>query len=89
VNLAKISANGQITLPSDIRRFLGVSSGDKVLFIPKENGEVVLSNAASSIQPMTKKQFLEELEISRNQAADGQTRDAKTATKSLRSQYGL
>ena len=32
MNLAKISANGQLTLPIEIRRHLSVKSGDKVLF---------------------------------------------------------
>lgn len=47
MNLAKISANGQITVPVEIRRLLGVKSGDKLLFIQKEDGEVVVSNASS------------------------------------------
>lgn len=47
MNLAKISANGQITLPVEIRRLLGLKSGDKVLFFQKENGEIVMSNASA------------------------------------------
>ena len=47
MNLAKISANGQLTLPIEIRRLLGVKSGDKVLFWEKPNGEVVVSNASA------------------------------------------
>lgn len=47
MNLAKISANGQITLPIEIRRLLGLKSGDKVLFLQKQNGEIVLSNASA------------------------------------------
>lgn len=89
MNLAKISANGQITLPSDIRKFLGVGSGDKLLFIPRENGEVVISNASSAFQAMTRTQFMDELEISRNQAENGQVKDAKQAVKALRNKYGL
>ncbi len=34
MNLAKISANGQITVPVEIRRLLGLKSGDKILFYP-------------------------------------------------------
>jgi len=30
--LAKVTSKGQITLPRDVRRRLGVRSGDKVLF---------------------------------------------------------
>ena len=47
MNLAKISANGQITIPVEIRRLLGLKSGDKILFFQKENGEVVVSNASA------------------------------------------
>ena len=47
MNLAKISANGQITLPIEIRRQLGLKSGDKVLFLKNSNGEIVLNNASA------------------------------------------
>lgn len=47
MNLAKISANGQITVPIEIRRLLGLKSGDKLLFFQKQNGEVVVSNASA------------------------------------------
>lgn len=48
MNLAKISANGQITVPIEIRRQLGLKSGDKILFIQNQNGEIVVSNASSA-----------------------------------------
>lgn len=47
MNLAKISANGQITVPVEIRRLLGLKTGDKVLFYQKRDGEIVLSNASA------------------------------------------
>ena len=47
MNLAKISSNGQITVPVEIRRMLGLKSGDKILFIRKRNGEIVVSNASA------------------------------------------
>lgn len=47
MNLAKLSTNGQITVPVEIRRMLGLKSGDKILFYQKENGEVIMSNASS------------------------------------------
>ena len=47
MNLAKISANGQITVPVEIRRLLGLKSGDKNLFLQKRDGEIVISNASS------------------------------------------
>jgi AbrB family looped-hinge helix DNA binding protein len=47
MNLAKVSANGQITVPVEIRRILGLKSGDKILFIQKPNGEIVINNAST------------------------------------------
>ena len=47
MNLAKISVNGQITVPVEIRRLLGLKSGDKILFYQKQDGKVVLSNASA------------------------------------------
>ena len=47
MNLARVSSNGQITVPAEIRRMLGIRSGDKILFFQNENGDVVISNASS------------------------------------------
>lgn len=47
MNLAKVSANGQITVPVEIRRLLGLRSGDKVLFFQKQDGDIVISNASA------------------------------------------
>ena len=48
MNLAKVSQNGQITVPIEIRRQLGLKAGDKILFLQNGNGEIVLSNASSN-----------------------------------------
>jgi AbrB family looped-hinge helix DNA binding protein len=48
MNLAKVSANGQITVPSEIRRLLGIRVGDKILFAQNANGEVVVNNASAN-----------------------------------------
>lgn len=47
MNLAKISANGQITVPIEIRKLLGLKSGDKILFFQKTNGDIVINNASA------------------------------------------
>ncbi len=47
MNLVKISASGQITVPMEIRQLLGLKSGDKIMFHQKQDGEVVLSNASA------------------------------------------
>ncbi|MDR2742320.1 MAG: type II toxin-antitoxin system PrlF family antitoxin [Treponema sp.] len=44
MELAKITLRGQITIPVEIRKKLGVKDGDKVVFI-EENGRIVMENA--------------------------------------------
>jgi AbrB family looped-hinge helix DNA binding protein len=46
VNIAKVSANGQITVPVEIRRALKLKEGDKVIFYQRENGEIVVNNTS-------------------------------------------
>ena len=48
MNLARVSSNGQITVPVEIRRTLGLKTGDKILFLQNPNGEVVISNASAN-----------------------------------------
>lgn len=57
MNLAKISANGQITVPVEIRRLLGLKSGDKILFFQNPHGEVVIGNASSQAIYKAQKAF--------------------------------
>ncbi len=45
MELAKITMRGQITIPIEIRKRLGVRDGDKVIFL-EENGRVIMENAA-------------------------------------------
>lgn len=46
MNLARVSTNGQITVPVEIRRALKIKEGDKVLFYQKSNGEIVINNTS-------------------------------------------
>ncbi|HIT07572.1 MAG TPA: AbrB/MazE/SpoVT family DNA-binding domain-containing protein [Candidatus Merdivicinus faecavium] len=62
MNLAKISANGQITVPLEIRRKLGLKSGDKILFLQNQNGESVVSNASAAAIQKTQTAFAEAAE---------------------------
>ena len=43
MNIAKISPKGQITVPTEIRKKLGVSAGEQVIFLEK-NGEIIIEN---------------------------------------------
>jgi antitoxin PrlF len=47
MNLAKVSSNGQITVPLEVRRALDLKPGDKVLFIQNEMGQITISNASA------------------------------------------
>ena len=48
MNLAKVSANGQVTVPVEIRRRLNLKEGDKIIFFERNNGEVVINNASAT-----------------------------------------
>jgi len=47
MNLAKVSSNGQITVPVEIRRKLNIKEGDKIIFLENPNGEIVLRNSSA------------------------------------------
>ena len=46
MNLAKLTSAGQITVPVEIRRLLGLRAGDKILFTQNDIGEIVIGNAS-------------------------------------------
>lgn len=48
MNLAKLSANGQVTVPIEIRRLLALKEGDKILFYTNSNGDIIINNASAS-----------------------------------------
>lgn len=45
MNLARVSSNGQITVPVEIRRRLGIKEGDKIIFFEKD-GDIILQNSS-------------------------------------------
>jgi len=47
MNVARVSANGQITVPVEIRRALRLKKGDKIIFMRNDNGEIIVSNTSS------------------------------------------
>ena len=61
MELAKITTRGQITIPIEIRRKLGVKDGDKVVFL-EENGRIVMGNAAMLALKMAQDSFNGEAE---------------------------
>jgi len=44
LDVARISVKGQVTIPVDVRRKLGLKDGDKVVFMERE-GSIILQNA--------------------------------------------
>lgn len=45
MELAKVTSKGQITIPIDIRKKLGVKEGDKILFV-EEQGRIIMMNSS-------------------------------------------
>ena len=48
MNISKVSANGQVTVPIEIRKKLRLGKGDKLAFKERENGEIMVFNASGS-----------------------------------------
>jgi len=51
MHAARVSRNGQITVPVRLRRDLGVGPGDMIAFHENERGEVVVTKAAPDLVP--------------------------------------
>lgn len=47
---AKVTSKGQITLPAEVRKALGVEPGGKVVFFAGENGEFILRRVGSIME---------------------------------------
>ena len=61
MELAKVTMRGQITIPVEIRKSLGIRDGDKVVFI-EENGRIVMENAAMIALKNAQRDFTDEAE---------------------------
>ena len=44
IDVAKISVKGQVTIPLEVRKKLGLKSGDKVVFAEKGNNIILLNS---------------------------------------------
>lgn len=71
MELAKVTSKGQITIPIDIRRKLGIKEGSKVLFI-EDAGRIYIAN--SSMEALR-----EEAELDRAKAACAIVSDLRRA----------
>ena len=54
IELGSISSRGQIAIPSEIRRELGLNEGSKVLFTVKDNAVVMKKVNSASFDELTK-----------------------------------
>ena len=61
MELAKVTSKGQVTIPVEIRRKLGIKNGDKVLFI-EESGRVYMMNASMDALREAQRAFVGEAE---------------------------
>lgn len=57
MDTAKVTSNGQITIPADIRRRLNIKDGDKVLFLESDAGVLMLNSSMVAL-----KQFQKDME---------------------------
>jgi len=57
MEIAKVTSNGQITIPADIRRRLNIKDGDKVLFLEGDDGVLMLNSSMIALR-----QFQKEME---------------------------
>jgi AbrB family looped-hinge helix DNA binding protein len=44
MGVARVSVKGQVTIPIEIRRRLGIREGDKVVFMEKDDNIVILNS---------------------------------------------
>ncbi|MCL2365373.1 MAG: AbrB/MazE/SpoVT family DNA-binding domain-containing protein [Defluviitaleaceae bacterium] len=44
MNLARMSTNGQVTIPVEVRRQLKLNTGDKLIFLCNKDGEIIVKN---------------------------------------------
>lgn len=56
MELAKVTSKGQITIPVEIRKKLGIKNGDKILFI-EEAGKIYMINSSMDALHEAQKAF--------------------------------
>lgn len=50
IDNAKVMAKGQVTIPKDVRKVLGVSSGDRISFIVEGSTVRIVNSAVYAMQ---------------------------------------
>lgn len=44
LEMSTVSSKGQVTIPASVRRAIGVRTGDKILFVRRDDGTISLFN---------------------------------------------
>lgn len=50
MEVAKVSVNGQVTLPIELRRKLGINAGDKVAFIQDGDKYIIVNSSLLAVK---------------------------------------
>ena len=50
MEIAKVTSKGQITIPVAVRKTLGVREGDKVLFIERDGGVLMINSSLAALR---------------------------------------
>ena len=61
MELAKGTSQGQVTIPIEIRKKLGIKNGDKILFV-EEAGKIYISNSSMDALREAQRAFVGEVE---------------------------
>ena len=54
MELAKVTTKGQITIPVAIRKLLEIKDGDKLLFVEKPEGVVIMNSTMMAYENIKK-----------------------------------
>lgn len=84
VDNAKVMAKGQVTIPKDIRKILGVSSGDRVSFVVEGNTVRLINSAVYAMQVLQ-----QEMQGEAQQAGLSSDEDVMSLVRELRSEDDL
>jgi AbrB family looped-hinge helix DNA binding protein len=52
MELAKVTTSGQVTIPVQIRRKLGIKEGDKVMFLEEGNRVILLNSSQIALDKL-------------------------------------
>ena len=49
---SKVTSKGQITIPKEIRKYLKAEPSDKIVFVPLEEGKVLMTTKHNSVSKL-------------------------------------